>query len=122
MKRFFSITIFSFCLMACSSKSKPLVETEKAVQIDTYPGECPYLTKDGKCNTVLSWVRMLNDSTTAFCYATSNDGKTFSTPVVIPNSNNIQPHGENLPKIIFKPSGEIMALWGAASYDARNKY
>jgi hypothetical protein len=56
------------------------------------------------------------------CYATSNDGKTFGAPVVIPNSNNIQPHGENLPKIIFKPSGEIIALWGAANPNPRNKY
>jgi hypothetical protein len=29
---------------------------------------------------------------------------------VIPNSGNIQPHGENLPKIIFESSGEIIAL------------
>jgi hypothetical protein len=46
----------------------------------------------------------------------------FSSPIVIPNSGNIQPHGENMPKIIFKPSGEIIALWGAANPNPRNKY
>jgi hypothetical protein len=92
------------------------------IQPDSSQAECPYLTKDEKGNTVLSWVRMINDSTTAFCYATSTDGNTFSAPVVIPNTENIQPHGENLPKIIFKPSGEIIALWGSANPNPRNKY
>ncbi|HTF30199.1 MAG TPA: sialidase family protein, partial [Flavitalea sp.] len=41
---------------------------------------------------------------------------------MIPNSGNIQPHGENLPKILFKPSGEILALWGAANPNQNNKY
>src|SRR6185503_12141730 len=52
----------------------------------------------------------------------SLDNKQFNEPVIIPNSNNIQPHGENLPKIIFKPSGEIIALWGAANPNPKNKY
>ena len=87
------------------------------------PGECPYLTKDNNGNTVLSWVRMINDCTTAFCYAVSVQmEKHFGNSVVIPNSSNIQPHGENLPKIIFKPSGEIIALWGAANPNPNNKY
>ena len=93
-----------------------------AVQIDNVPGECPYLTEDDKGNTVLSWVRVINDSTTVFCYAISTDGKKFSSPIVIPNSDNIQPHGENLPKIIFKPSGEIIALWGTLNANLKNKY
>lgn len=123
MKQTLIITILSFCLMACdNNKPKTLIAAELAVQIDASPAECPYLTKDTRGNTVLSWVRMINDSTTAFCYATSTDGKTFSSPTVIPNSGNIQPHGENLPKIIFKPSGEVIALWGAANPNPKNKY
>lgn len=99
-----------------------MVATSESVQIDNNPGECPYLTKDTKGNVVLSWVRMINDSTTTFCYATCTDGKKFSKPVVIANSTNIEPHGENIPKIIFKPSGEIIALWGAANPNPKNKY
>ena len=101
---------------------KTEITAGKVVQIDATPAECPYLAKDPKGNNILSWVRMINDSTTAFCYVTSRDGNTFSAPVVIPNSSNIQPHGENLPKIIFKPSGEIIALWGAANPNHKNKY
>src|SRR4029078_116133 len=109
MKQILFLTSVFVCIIACNnSKPKTLIPSDEAVQIDNAPGECPYLTKDNKGNTVLSWVRMINDSTTAFCYATSTDGKSFSQPVVIPNSSNIQPHGENLPKIIFKSSGEII--------------
>jgi hypothetical protein len=123
MKNILYLTILSFCFAAChNTKTKTLIAAAKEVEIDTAPGACPYLTKDNKGNTVLSWVRTINDSTTAFCYATSSDGKTFSQPVVIPNSTDIEPHGENLPKIIFKPSGEIIALWGTANPNFKNKY
>ncbi len=123
MKHILTIIILSICFVGCNSgRHKTLIAASEAVQIDKSPGECPYLTKDNKGHTVLSWVRMINDSTTAFCYAVSKDGKSFSNPVVVPNSDNIQPHGENLPKIIFKPSGEIIALWGTKSNSAKNKY
>ncbi len=92
------------------------------VYLDSLQGQSAYVTKDYAGNVVLSWVRMNDDSTFAFCYAVSKDGATFSAPVVIPNSGNIQPHGENLPKIIFKPSGEIIALWGVGNPNKHNKY
>jgi hypothetical protein len=121
MKQFIIAIGLSIFIAACSN-SKTHILAQEAVQLDSLPGECPYLTKDPKGNTVLSWVRLVNDSSSAFCYAVSKDGKTFGSPVVIPNSGNIEPHGENLPKIIFKPSGEIIALWGAANPNPKNKY
>ena len=121
MKNLLLITAIAFTLAGCGSRT-PEITFAPAVQIDSSPGECPYLTKDAKGNTVLSWIRMINDSTTAFCYAINSGGKTFSAPAMIPNTSNIQPHGENLPKIIFKPSGEIIAFWGAANPNPKNKY
>ncbi|HET7899508.1 MAG TPA: sialidase family protein, partial [Flavisolibacter sp.] len=109
-------------LTACLQQPKLPDAVTQGTTVDSQPGECPYLTKDNKGNAVLSWVRMINDSTTAFCYATSTDGKAFAAPAIVPNSSRIQPHGENLPKIIFKPSGEIIALWGAGNPNPRNKY
>jgi len=123
MKRqFIIILICSTCLGCYFSNKKPLITASETIQMDSLPGECPYLTKDKDGHTVLSWVRMIDDSTTAFCYAVNKDGKRFSVPVLIPNSGNVQPHGENLPKIVFKPNGEIIALWGARSSTAKNKY
>jgi hypothetical protein len=115
--------VIAFFMVSCTDhKHKSAIVSTKEIIIDSMPGECPYLTKDQQGNTVLSWVRLINDSTAAFCYAVSRDGKSFANPVIIPGSNNIKPHGENLPKILFKPSGEIIALWGAANPNPKNKY
>jgi len=116
------LSITTSCLFACISNNNSNDSAQSEFLLDSIPGQCPFLTKDSKGNIVLSWVRMNNDSSSAFCYAVSDNGKTLGSPVVIPNSGNIQPHGENLPKIIFKPSGEIIALWGASNPAAKNKY
>jgi hypothetical protein len=42
-----------------------LIAASEAAQIDDTPSECPYFSKDTKGNNVLSWVRIINDSTTA---------------------------------------------------------
>ena len=113
-----------FFLGSCDHNGKKsVVKSSDVLQIDTVPGNCPYLTTDRKGNIVMSWARVLNDSTSVFCYAISGDGgQSFGKPILIPASDNIQPHAENLPKIIFKPSGEIVALWGAANPNPKNKY
>jgi hypothetical protein len=99
------------------------ITSSAAVQIDSLPGTCPYLTKDHKGNIVLSWVRNLNDSSAIFCYAISGDGgKTFGKAVTVLPSSNVHPHSENLPKVIFKPSGEIVAVWGISNPTPHNKY
>jgi hypothetical protein len=123
MRTFFLIILLSGFAAACTKHgSGSAMVAGKAILIDSNPAQCPYLTKDVNGNVVLSWIRTINDSTTSLCYAISKDGNTFSTPVMIPNSQNIQPHSENIPRIIFKPSGEILAFWGAANPNPVNKY
>lgn len=91
--------------------------------IDSLAGACPYLTNDQKGNLVMSWARTLQSGKSMFCYAISTDpGKSFGKILTVPGSDNLQPHSENLPKIIFKPSGEIIALWGAGNPNLKNKY
>ncbi|MGN6166479.1 MAG: hypothetical protein ACTHOF_18255 [Flavisolibacter sp.] len=125
MKLLAIITSFtSLLFLSCKNdNNSSFIKAAQAVQLDSLPGQCPYLTKDAKGNVVLSWVRTTNDSSSVFCYAVSKDGgKSFGKATLIPSSNNIEPHSENLPKIIFKPSGEIIALWGAANPNPKNKY
>jgi hypothetical protein len=112
-------------LAACSNEDKKSSgeQSTAGVLLDSLPGSCPYLTKDNQGNIFLSWVRMNEDSSSSFCYAISADGgKSFGKAIVIPGSSSIQSHSENLPKIIVRPSGEIMALWGAANPNPKNKY
>ncbi len=111
-------------LLACNDEVKNYpIQAAHAMLIDSMPGSCPYLTKDAKGNVAASWARAVTDSTYIFCYAVSADGgQSFGKIIAIPSSHTIQPHSENLPKIIFKPSGEIIALWGAANPNPTNKY
>lgn len=118
------MVLFATILFSCNNHDKKAeAETSQMLSLDTEPGTCPYLTKDGNGELVAGWARMNKDSSYVFCYASSQDnGISFSHPVVIPGSSKIQPHGENLPKILFKPSGEIIAVWGIANANPKNKY
>jgi hypothetical protein len=120
----YAFIFFAFVLQSCNDGSNNInIVASKALQIDNSEGSCPYLTKDDKGNIVLSWIRKVDSSTSEFCYAVSKDeGKTFGKAIVIPGSSNIHPHGENMPKIIFKPSGEIIAAWASANSNPKNSY
>ena len=102
-----------------SSDKVKSITTSSEQSVDVLPGSSPYLTKDNHGNTVLSWVKQLSDSTAVLCYSIL-DGK--DKTIEIPASINIHAHVENLPKVIFKPSGDIIAVWGARNADPRNKY
>lgn len=119
-----NLILFAIIFIIASCEQKPqstLAKSIDEVLVDTAAGQNPYLTKDDQGHPVLSWVRTNADSSFSFCYSSFEQGD-FDEPVVIPNTSNIQPHGENLPKIIFKPSGEIIALWGISHADSPNKY
>lgn len=85
---------------------------------------CPFITKDADGNAVVSWVeKNSSDGNGMMYYAVSNDnGHTFSEPVAIPATAGVFPHDENLPKLLFKPGGEVIALFGVEANDPRNKY
>lgn len=130
--RIFHLYIFaglSFLSFSCNTSNgkntiqTSAIRTSMVAKADSFPAECPFLTKDQHGSVVLGWARSINDTVSVFCYAVSPDGgSTFGETVVIPESDNLKAHAENLPKIIFKPSGEIIALWGASNPDPRNKY
>jgi hypothetical protein len=126
MKKIFSALFIIFTAISCSSpEAKDPAPDPAAAPVDpsAISSSCPFLTSDDKGNIVLSWVRDLNDSASIMCYAISSDkGRTFGKPVEIPSSSNVHPHGENMPKIIFKPGGEIIAAWGASNSNPKNKY
>jgi len=126
MKRIIIFILFSTVLFTYScntEEKKDTITVSGETTVDTSPGSCPYLTKDNKDNIVLSWIKKAGTASSIFCYAVSKDGgKTFGRPIEIPGSTNVFPHGENMPKVIFKPSGEIIAAWGAANPNPQNKY
>lgn len=124
MKEILIVVSVIILLSSCKTASEErVIKAAHETIIDTAVGSCPYLTKDDKNNIVLSWIKKVDTSKSIFCFAVSEDeGKTFGKPIEIPGSTNVHPHGENMPKVIFKPSGEIIAAWGAANPNPNNKY
>ena len=113
----------AIAIVMCSCSYQRVESTQiEEVKVDSIQGMSPYFTSDAHGIAVISWVRMSEDSSFQFCFAKTSDGKKFSNTIAVPYTSNVQPHGENLPKIIFKPSGEIMAIWGIANPNPANKY
>ncbi|MGN6194511.1 MAG: hypothetical protein ACTHOB_06200 [Ginsengibacter sp.] len=121
---FFIILLSSIIFESCFNTTQKLnITASNAVQIDSSEASCPYITKNNKGNIVVSWIRKIDSSTSVYCFAVSKDeGKTFGKTIEIPGSENIHPHGENMPKIIFKPDGEIIAAWASANANPKNPY
>ena len=116
--------LFAGMFISCHNRQQgnAPVLIEAAKVIDT-AGSCPAFTKDAKGNVVMSWIKNISDSQHLLCYSVSTDeGKMFSQPVEVTSSANIHPHAENLPKLLFKPSGEIIAAWGASNPSPKNAY
>lgn len=87
-----------------------------------FPGSCPYLFKSGDSTVLISWVRDVSDSQAVVCYAISKNGIDFGPTVIVAGSDNVHPHGENLPKVIITPGGKILATWGASNPNPKNPY
>lgn len=126
----FYLIIFTLIVSSCTKENKDIKDSSAnlksggdQVSLEVFAGSCPYLTNDNNGSIVLSWVRDINDSQRVMSYAVSTDkGKTFETPVSIPGSETVNPHSENMPKIIFKPDGTIIAFWGVSNPNPKNPY
>jgi hypothetical protein len=122
MIRITFLSLIAGLIISCNAgQPKAYLSTTNPTRVDSVPGSCPYLTKDQNNKVVLSWIKYIDSSTNAFCYAV-DDGKGFGNAIQVPGSTNVHPHGENLPKIIFKPSGEIIAAWGAPNPNPNNNF
>jgi hypothetical protein len=123
--RFFTLLLLlNMLLFACKEKHEAVDITKTPLKfLDSLPGTSPCLNITINGDVIMSWVRQKGDSTYIFCYVTSIDeGANFSPVMEIPGSTNIHPHAENIPKVIGKPSGDLMAIWGTANPDPRNPY
>ena len=105
-------------LTACSQQD----DTEYILSHKGKDASCAHLTETADGKSVISWVETDPGAETGMiCYAMS-EGRSFGSQQVIPASAGVLPHAENMPKIVFKPDGEVIAMYGVEQNDARNKY
>lgn len=120
ISHFFSI----LSILCLSTKGMSQNEVSSVVKIQKgIKTSCPYLTTNLQSNAVMSFVSQKNNHKGVMCYSefSSVDGK-FQSPIEIPSSQGVELHGENMPKIIFKPNNEIIAVWGVGNPSPKKKY
>ncbi|QHS60673.1 sialidase family protein [Chitinophaga agri] len=106
--------------IACNSATRK----EHLLSHATQDASCPFVAGTADGRTVISWVETVKGADTGtLYYAVSADkGQTFSAPQRVSTANGILPHAENMPKMVFKPDGEVIAIYGVEQNDERNKY
>jgi hypothetical protein len=83
---------------------------------------CAFISSTADGRQVISWVETAPGADTGMLYFAVQEGDTFSTPHAVTPANNVLPHAENMPKLVFKPGGEVIAMYGIEQHDERNKY
>jgi hypothetical protein len=84
---------------------------------------CPFFTKNSKGIPVMSFGKESKENTAILCYSIfDSDKKKFQKLIEIQSSKGVELHGENAPKIIFKPNNEIIAVWGIDNPSEKKKY
>ncbi|MBO9571508.1 MAG: hypothetical protein J7497_04785, partial [Chitinophagaceae bacterium] len=104
MKSIIIVGLILIILLSLKQKTEPVnMFLSEVSQIDSLPGDSPYLTKNNRGEPILSWVRLQNDSSSVFCYAVLKEDGSFENITTVTSSTNIYAHAENIPKVIFKP-------------------
>lgn len=108
------------CIMALAAcHTAPFSGGREMVLSDTSrDASCVYMTQTAKGNPVVSWV----EGSSMYFSISPDGGNTFSAPRLVTTATGIQPHAENMPKMVFRPNGEVIAMYGVQSNDPRNKY
>lgn len=114
------IILLAICNVACNRSGKKI----QILSHPTQDASCPYVTITTDGRTVISWVEAPQGADTGTLYyaVSADEGNTFSAAMRVLTANGILPHAENMPKMVFKPDGEIIAIYGVEQNDARNKY
>jgi hypothetical protein len=122
-KDFTSLVIGLFCPFLTFAQQLNSLDGQ-ALTIDPISEtSCPYLTKDTKGNIVMCWGKQINEKEAVLCFAIFNVKKgLFAETIEVPQSRGLQLHGENMPKIVFKPNKEIIVVWGVDNSSPQKKY
>lgn len=121
------ILLAALLSMGCHNPGKhPASSSAQAVFVadPSFVTSCPFFTSDAAGRPVLSWVRQDSaDGMAKVCYAVYSDSsKTFGQPHVVPPAVGVEPHGEDMPKIIFRKNGSILVVYSVKAPRPDNPY
>ena len=121
---------------SCQQQSKPNKDSVKSdpekvafhipVNIQISSGnnlaDSPFLTKDEKGNPVLSWVEGKKDSVYMYYSKWDSIKNKFDCPMQIDVTFGLTAEGENMPKIGFKKSGQMVVLFSKRTPTKKNRF
>lgn len=117
--------VFAIALFAVQHSNSQIREAETKY-ISSENGTtttCPFFTSDRKGHTVMTFGKETKGTDAVLNYMVFNARtKSFGAPIEIPPSKGVELHGENMPKMLFKPNGEIIAVWGIDNPTPKKKY
>ncbi|WP_276133864.1 hypothetical protein [Polluticoccus soli] len=123
MKKIYLIPALAMISFGCRNSSDNTQEAKPITTDTTISSSCPFLAKDNKGGLAMSWIKELNDTDAILCYSVlDKEGDRFTQTYEIPASKGVHPHGENLPKVVCKPDGTLIAMWGLPNPSPKNKY
>ncbi|MBC3542229.1 sialidase family protein [Rufibacter sediminis] len=121
-------SFYYLILIACLDGCQPKAAEKGAASQVSSPGlraSGPFLTKDEKGNPVLCWVQAQDTAgeNHLLMFARSKDGgQTFGAAQAVPTSRGVQPHDENLSKLLFKKNGDMLAMFAVPNPNPENSY
>ncbi|WP_035678785.1 sialidase family protein [Flavobacterium limnosediminis] len=117
--------VFVMTLFSLQNVNSQIVQTD-AEFISLEKGvttTCPFLTSDTQGRIVMSFGKEIKGKDAVLNFSVfDTERNKFDLPVEIPSSKGVELHGENMPKMVFKPNGEIIAVWGIDNPTPKKKY
>lgn len=111
-----------WCIVLAGLLSACHPNNDKEYVLSHGEASCAFISETADGKKVISWIEAQPGADTGTMYYAVQQGDTFSAPHVIPVANNVLPHAENMPKLLFKPNGEIIAMYGIEQHDPRNQW
>ena len=103
-------------VVGCNAPARTSYDEEgpKILTLESSPesgAESIYLTQDSQNQPVAVWTEKVQGSDQFQVLFSRWDGKQFSKPLTIPMKENPKVSSESIPKLIFKPSGEMLLFY-----------
>lgn len=123
MKYFLSVLLVLAVGIGCKEAGNK-VSRPSVISHINMDASCPYFTQTAEGIPVVSWIEKdsAEDAGTMFYTLYDSATQMFGPPIEIPVTKGVIPHDENLPKMLFKKDGVVIAVFGVEANDARNKY
>lgn len=111
-------------LMGCNSRENPSTnELQEILTLESAPeieAESIFLTQDSQNQPVAVWAEKAKNSEQILVFYSRWDGQEFGNPQRIPLKENPKVHSESIPKLLFKPNGDLLLFYEIKIPDLTN--